>query len=52
MAEHNIVVFGGDHCGPEVRHPSPDRWGASVRDRACSLQKLHTVHSSHITVQY
>lgn len=18
MAEHNIVVFGGDHCGPEV----------------------------------
>lgn len=22
MAEHNIVVFGGDHCGPEVRLPS------------------------------
>ena len=19
MATHNIVVFGGDHCGPEVR---------------------------------
>lgn len=19
MAEHNIVVFAGDHCGPEVR---------------------------------
>lgn len=23
MATHNIVVFGGDHCGPEVRLPNP-----------------------------
>lgn len=22
MAEHNIVVFAGDHCGPEVSHYS------------------------------
>lgn len=21
MAEHNIVVFAGDHCGPEVGYP-------------------------------
>lgn len=21
MATHNIVVFGGDHCGPEVCAP-------------------------------
>lgn len=25
MAQHNIVVFGGDHCGPEVRPIV--RWG-------------------------
>ena len=24
MAEHNIVVFAGDHCGPEVTDSPPE----------------------------
>lgn len=24
MAEHNIVVFAGDHCGPEVTNYPPN----------------------------
>jgi hypothetical protein len=32
MATHNIVVFGGDHCGPEVCAPIPAAIGV-VRGR-------------------
>ena len=30
MAEHNIVVLAGDHCGPEVRQLLVRAFGAHV----------------------
>lgn len=39
MATHNIVVFGGDHCGPEVcaYRASGFNWYGTSKKTNCAL---------------
>jgi hypothetical protein len=30
MPTYNIVLFGGDYCGPEVRRPSPKSYATEL----------------------